>query len=122
MLLLADKTGLPAPIAFIFGGLIIAFECWVGYSTLTRWEWFRTRYSWIARWGNSLTGIPASRIGVLYLAMTGMFIGFAMISSAMHWELPQDSSYFIMGVILWMIAGPLVFVRDCGLNLDNKDE
>lgn len=120
MLLLADKTGLPAPVAFIFGGLIIAFECWVIYSTLTRWEWFRNRHSWIARWGN--TGVPASRIGVLYLAMTAMVIGFAMIGSAMHWALPKDSSCFIMAVILWMIAGPLVFVRDCGLNLDNKDE
>ena len=121
MILLADKTGLSPTIGFILGGLIIVFGCWVGYSTLTRWKWFRNRHSLLTRWGN--TGIPASRITVLYFAITGMFFGFAMIGSAMHWELPQDySGCFIIGVILWMIAGPLIFVRDYGLYIDNKDD
>ncbi len=118
----AAKTELSVPAAFILGGLLIVYECWVGYSTLARWQWLRNRGSWITRWGNSLMSFPASRIGVMYGALTGMFFGVAMIGSAMHLELPEDSSYLLIGIMLWMIAGPLVVVRDYGLYLDSKDE
>lgn len=120
--MLAAKTELPAPAAFILGGLLIVYECWVGYSTLTRWEWLRNRGSWATRWGNSLMSFPASRIGVVYGALTGMFFGVAMIGSAMHWELPPDSNYLLIGILFWVIAGPLVIARDYGLYLEKKEK
>ncbi|WP_395748762.1 hypothetical protein [Prosthecobacter sp.] len=123
MNLLAAKTGLTAPVAFTLGLLIVMYCGWACRAVLTGWERFRKRHPTLSRWGKASMGFPASRMGVLYGALSGMFIGILMIGSSLSLKinLPFDGDYLVIGFLLWILLGLSIALRDYFLHVDNSD-
>jgi hypothetical protein len=123
MILIASKTDDSAPGVFILGLIVIIYDCWVIYLTLTRWESFRSRHPRITSWGNHSWRFPASRVGVLYGALTGMLVGGSLLISGSGWRPDiKPGDWFLAGFFLWGIAGVSVALRDYFRHLDGKEE
>lgn len=81
----------------------------------------KKRLGWMLRWGRDGWGFPASRVGMIYASLTGMILGTMVVGGGMKWRPPVDGGFFFIGVMLWMLLGASIALRDYFLHLNNKD-
>ena len=103
------------------GALILFLGCGGMFMVLTRWAWMQKRWPRLFRWGKGSWSIPASRVGVSYGFATATVIGMNCVSDAVNWWPFGDRDYFNVGLILWLLLGVGVFLRDYFIHLNKKD-
>ena len=107
---------------FVFGVGLILFGVAGVIAVLTRWEWMQKHCGWMLRWGRGSWGFPATKLGVSFGGITGMYLGMMCVADSIKWFPFGDRDYMLIGLILWSLVGVCVALRDYFIHLNKKDE
>jgi len=120
-IILAKGRPLTTTESLVMGGILFLIGIAFAYGTWFHWKWMQKRLGWMLRWGQGGWSFPASRVGMTYSALTGMMLGIMMIGNGMKWKLSVDGGYLFVGIVVWMILGVCIALRDYSLHLNNKE-